>query len=647
MYKCLYLFCCLVWCSVASTQPIDSVLSLKNDSTKLNLLKAATLAYCEDDPPLAIRFANAGITLARNLNNTLTKGEICKAAGVAYDVHGNLDSCLYYHNEAIAIFKQLGQKELLANTISDIALAYYLRGIYELSLRYHLEALAIREKLQNKKNISKSYNNIGLVYRGRKDFTNAIAYYKKSLLIKEEIKDSVGVLNTLMNIGSAYALSKKYDSAAIYSNQTLNLSRILKKPQDEINSQVNLAMALVGQKKFQQAEPLLNEALLKVKNKNFESHQTLYTIYESLGNLHFYQNRNDESIKWFKLGEELCKKTNRREMLAIFYADLSQSYELKGDYKTALQYEHLNKILNDSILNAENIRQINEMNAVYEKEKKEQQIVHLSNESSAKGVELGKTKSFLIYISIALLIFCILAFIAYRAFLNNRKKNQLLDKQKAIIQQQLNEKETLIREIHHRVKNNLQIISGLLNLQSRHIDNAEAQEAVREGRNRVKSMALIHQKLYQNDQLTVVNIGDYLQDLVQSIQQSFKNAKQEILVKITAKEIWLDVDAAIPIGLIINELVTNCYKYAFAGRDKGNISIAISEKEQQLQLTVADDGQGLPAGLDIHHTKSFGMKLIKSLADKLEATYQITNNNGACFHFTITNYKSTPNGEQH
>ena len=197
----------------------------------------------------------------------------------------------------------------------------------------------------------------------------------------------------------------------------------------------------------------------------------------------------------------------------------------------------------------------------------------------------------------------------------------------------------MLREIHHRVKNNLQIISGLLNLQSRQIANPEAQEAVREGRNRVKSMALIHQKLYQQDNLTGVSMQEYLTDLISSIQQTFKNNNQIVQTTIECDPLKLDVDTAIPLGLIINELITNCYKYAFIDKKEGNIIIRLREEKNHLLLEVKDDGNGLPADFDVNKTRSFGMKLIQSLAAKLEATLDVYTNNGTIAQLAITNYK--------
>jgi two-component system, sensor histidine kinase PdtaS len=152
-------------------------------------------------------------------------------------------------------------------------------------------------------------------------------------------------------------------------------------------------------------------------------------------------------------------------------------------------------------------------------------------------------------------------------------------------------------------------------------------------------MALIHQKLYQQDNLTGVNMKEYLVDLVNTIQQTFKDTNTAIQADIVCNELSLDVDTAIPLGLIINELVTNCYKYAFTGRNSGLIIIRLEEEKKKLVLEVKDNGAGLPDSFDINNTKSFGMKLIQSLAAKLEADIETTNSDGAIFKLSISNYQ--------
>lgn len=195
----------------------------------------------------------------------------------------------------------------------------------------------------------------------------------------------------------------------------------------------------------------------------------------------------------------------------------------------------------------------------------------------------------------------------------SRKKNQ---SQNQIISKSLDEKDILLREIHHRVKNNLQLVSSLLGLQSLSIDDPKALEALNSGKARVKSMALIHQDLYNRENLTDINVRDYLEKLSEELIFTYQVDMNKVKLTTEIEDINLDVDTLVPLGLIINELVTNSLKYAFPNKQNGEILIRLYEKDGQLQLEVIDNG----VGMDISQIskKSFGLKLVNTLLEQLE-----------------------------
>jgi two-component sensor histidine kinase len=186
------------------------------------------------------------------------------------------------------------------------------------------------------------------------------------------------------------------------------------------------------------------------------------------------------------------------------------------------------------------------------------------------------------------------------------------------------EKEFLIKEIHHRVKNNLQILSSLLHLQSRQITDDTALSAVREGQNRVDAMGLIHQKLYMGDNVAKVEMKDYLEQFGQNMLDSFGIEDDRIKLEYQLDSMYLDVDTAIPIGLILNELVTNSLKYAFPDGRSGAIQIALWKSAQnQLCLKVSDNGVGQANALKDEKSTSFGTNLVQMLSKKLKGKAEI------------------------
>jgi two-component sensor histidine kinase len=181
----------------------------------------------------------------------------------------------------------------------------------------------------------------------------------------------------------------------------------------------------------------------------------------------------------------------------------------------------------------------------------------------------------------------------------------------------LAEKETLLREIHHRVKNNLQIISSLLHFQSQKSRTAEDSVVFEEGRNRLKSMILVHEKLYRSQSLSRIEFGDYVRELVEQVGGAYRERAKAMALKVEAETVYLPIEVALPLGMLLSELVTNVHKYAYPTGQAGELRVRITGAEGRLELTVADDGAGLPEGVDPSAPGTFGMQLVANLAGQL------------------------------
>jgi PAS domain S-box-containing protein len=198
------------------------------------------------------------------------------------------------------------------------------------------------------------------------------------------------------------------------------------------------------------------------------------------------------------------------------------------------------------------------------------------------------------------------------------------------------EKEVLLKEVYHRVKNNLQVVSSLINLQARNVENEEALNLLKQSADRIKAMALLHEKLYQSNDLAKIDFNDYVTSLVESLLNSFGTPRNQIQIKIDIQEVFLDLDTAIPCGLIINELLSNVLKHAFPQGQQGVIRINFTHEQHELKLVISDNGIGLPDGLDIKKCKSLGLQLVSRLTtDQLGGRLSIDLSDGASFsiHF--------------
>jgi PAS domain S-box-containing protein len=207
----------------------------------------------------------------------------------------------------------------------------------------------------------------------------------------------------------------------------------------------------------------------------------------------------------------------------------------------------------------------------------------------------------------------------------------------------LKEKEVMLREIHHRVKNNLQIVSSLLKLQAGHMKDQQSRDAFIISQNRVKSMALIHQQLYRSTNLSKIDFGDYIKQLTNYLQQAYITNNQKVLINVEAESIFLEVDTAIPCGLIINELISNSFKHAFINQKHPKINVKLTKQDdRKYMLEISDNGIGLPENFDIRNTASLGMQLVVTLTEQLDGTIEsYNNNNGAVFkiNFISSHYE--------
>lgn len=212
---------------------------------------------------------------------------------------------------------------------------------------------------------------------------------------------------------------------------------------------------------------------------------------------------------------------------------------------------------------------------------------------------------------------------------------EIAERQRAeeLIKASLKEKEMLLQEIHHRVKNNLQVISSLLNLQSSYVDNPEIREIFQESQNRVRSMALVHEKLYRSDDLARIDLADYIRNLASFLFRSYRAGAGHITLNVQADNVFLGIDAAVPCGLILNELISNALKHAFPDKRPGQIRVELrTGPEGAVNLVVADNGIGFPPDFDFTATDSLGMQLVHTLVEQLDGTLEISGREGASFN---------------
>jgi two-component sensor histidine kinase/tetratricopeptide (TPR) repeat protein len=317
----------------------------------------------------------------------------------------------------------------------------------------------------------------------------------------------------------------------------------------------------------------------------------------------------------------------------------SKYFDLVDNPDSAYTYAIATLNASEQLFEENRTRFIYDAESRYQKGKQDQKINDLleKQELSAALLDLRKKQSAFMWLGIFTLLFISgWIFLLYR---KNNKKSATLFEQNAIIKKTLSEKEILLKEIHHRVKNNLQIVSSLLSLQSRFIQDKQALSAITEGKNRVKSMALIHQNLYQENNLTGVAIKPYFEKLIRSLFNSYNIDPDQIKLKLKVDDLTLSVDTVIPIGLITNELVSNALKHAFPEGRKGVLSVKLLENTGRVILEVKDDGIGIEQPELLSQSNTFGYRIIQAFKEKLNSEMIIQSNKGTSIQLVISTFE--------
>jgi len=299
-----------------------------------------------------------------------------------------------------------------------------------------------------------------------------------------------------------------------------------------------------------------------------------------------------------------------------------------GDNAAGLvHYKKYTQLL-DSSFQVQKIRQAEELQVLYQTEEKENRIALLNEQSKVEQANL-KQATLIKNMTIAGIIgVLIIAALLYRQSRLRKRNNTVVTHKNEQLQHFLTEKEWLLKEIHHRVKNNLQIVMSLLNSQSAFIDNDAALTAIHDSQHRVHAMALIHQKLYNSENVSSINMPFYIRELVSYLSDSF-NIGQRIRFEFALEPLEMDVSQAVPLGLVLNEAITNAIKYAFPDGRNGEISILLSKTaSNQYLLRISDNGIGMPSDFNNKKPGSLGMSLMKGLSEDLDGSLSIENNNG-------------------
>ena len=637
------------------------------DTTRMDILSAVGKKTAKLDFNKSENYINEYLELAEQTKDINRMVEAKFTLSSFYQLYGKLDTSAIIAREGLKLIEESGHENLRnleAKLLVNVGNAVNERGnIYQALEYYELGA----KKAEGEYEQMFIRYNIAEIYYGLGDHSTAVEIFTEIINFAKRTDDLYLESTCISSMAELYANLGADKKALSYYQEAIELMTYYGGP-GEHGKMVNLASIADIYYKTDVPKAIVEYKSLLDKSIALKSEDLVIMNLESLTRAYWKSDDTEKALEYANRYHQITKNyplDDSRKNKALYY--LAGIYNSKNDYQKALMYarqaikgydllgekkeeiyldvlfewahalqftgnstEAWNALtLRDSLLAEINMETQKSALAgaevKYRLQEKEFAFQKTEKENELKITEAKSRQNILLGLLGGLGLFFLFGSFAY---LRVQSANKTIESQSKAISQSLQEKESLLKEIHHRVKNNLQIISNLMAKQARKTTDSTVKKMMKEGQDRVQSMALIHQNLYQSEQLSNIGIKAYLEELTQNIAKTQKISGKEVAIVLDTDDSKLDIDTAIPIGLILNELITNAYKYAFPERDAGEIKISFQKTtEKGFQLQVNDNGIGISNDFNIDKAKSLGLNLVRGLVEQLDGTMKLVGSN--------------------
>jgi len=594
-----------------------------------------------------IAYYEQALTLFTKAHATERAAATLSILGDFYQVKGDFQKSLYTLMKSLVLYQSTGKKDLtglydLLGTVNSHL------GNYEEALKYGLLAVRTAEAAgDTSMMLCTIFNRLGVTYYALRQYHQSFIYFQRSLQIAQKNKDVNSIILLAYNVANTskilhrpkegYVLMKQMDKlyhpAEVENRIFINVCYL------------NMLMAL---KQTAEAKPFADTllrftSLMKPGDKNLELMQQTLALY--------FMAVKDYKKARIHAGiyEGLGIKTSNNDILINAYRTQFQIDSMEGNKVNELKNFRKFTKLKDLLFNGKTAKQIAQLEIQYQTEKKNQElkvkegnIAILKKQAQLQAINIKQQETTQKLTVAGIILLALLLALSYNRYLLKQRVNRQLQVQQSEINLKnrsltnliaekddlLEEKEWLMKEIHHRVKNNLQIVISLLNTQSSYLNDDVAYNAIRESQHRMQSISMIHQKLYQSENLALVNVPAYVSDLIKYLSDSF-DISSRIKFDIDIAPVELDVTKSVPLGLILNEAITNSIKYAFPQNWEGKISITLTEiADGRYELKIHDNGVGFKEPVDLSKSKTLGMSLMRGLSKQMSGTFTVNNQDG-------------------
>jgi two-component sensor histidine kinase len=480
------------------------------------------------------------------------------------------------------------------------------------------------------------YALVGNLHKENTNYPMAFIAAQKGLDAAIKNKDTANIialtgLKAMFKRGYALHFNKPIkntDSSVILQMQGLKLAESNDKYELlRIRFYNNIGQHFKDMHEYDKAVFYLNKGIaLAVK---LDEQRSLTYSYNWMGEVYYFTGEKPKGIMYLNKALHIAMALKQHYRTMEIYESISECYKLSGDYKEALNYISKFRWMRDSLNVQNNEKKITELQLKYETAKKDKELAVLAEHNREKNKQMR-------WLLFGVILFSVFTIILVTMFGAIRRKNRELTQSNTQVNTQAAKLQTLMQELHHRVKNNLQIVSSLLSLQANRMDDSEARNALNISRQRIDAMSVIHNSLYKHDNVNKVNMQEFLPVLLNNILESFgvDRDKMDIRVEVTVNEI--DVDKAMPLGLIMNEWITNIFKHAFKDiKVRPAIDILVFRNDDKVKIRIKDNGVGMNTGSWNDPKGSFGIKLMKILIKQVHGFCHVANGDGTTLELDI------------
>lgn len=610
-------------------------------SIEKTISKAKDMSFQNIDS--ALFYAQQALHEAQKIDSPRLVFHAQRAIGLIYEDNNRLSDAQKHYASAVELAKTYLPADDQLTIFTDWAIVHKKLGQYKIAEEYHRLTIDLAEKTGNWEVVENGYHGLGTMYSMTSDFDKSLQSYLKSIEAAERWGNQKGIVLTCQNISNIHLKAKNYDLALknivktyslaqklgdsvrlaavlrVYGNIELavgNLQNALLKHQAALNilenrgdkpkiaeSYLAIANIYFEQKKYAESEAYFNRCAAL---QTFLPKYGYAAFYNKKGHFYAILNQDERAIADFKESLSKTDSSSFKEIARDNCMALANILQKQKRFEEALQYMKEANRLGEALFNEDKKKEMTDAQFKFETEKRDLQI-------TAQNKQIENARLIRWLLGGGLLIMTALSFFSWR---------QMTAKQRAFDYAEL-----LLKELHHRVKNNLQTITSIMRLQSRKVTDPSVSAIISESRSRLEAMSMIHQQLYRTDNVKIINIRFFIDDLIEKIKFTYSFENNPLDIQIDIENENLDVDMALPLGLILNELLTNSCKYAYPSVCKPKMYIRINKKH----FYYADNGSGLPPNFDVEKSDSFGMHLIVTLAQQLRSKYRFYNDKGLVF----------------